>query len=435
MINMKRKSAIPSDQPKRKVKKDLESTLSEESSSDEDCQIVFVKPSPAPEVDASFENLEVNNNSEEVRDEIDMSVLCLEDDQPSRSVLEISSKSDNDDGAILIDKRNTEANAIQTSSGKRVKLQSFPCRKKFKSGPSKFEKRYDSILLDKFLCARSRSDKVMRKDKMKQTFVEDEDITFKFKRPEKEIAFKFKCFESKLRDLDVPTDLADDLSQNSLVDLTVDDEQKSSCVYPPLARGSLPKTFEPEQPVESKVPKNPHIASSRSQILNHSPVYSRKDSGSGPSGCLDQSKSDVTGSSTPMENNTTTSVTDSFKPKNVDATKNIHVMNENVVLSYGNNDHNKRGDGPFEPIHVESPLNTSVVSHVSSISPNFECSVIVNETAPLDSFQNETVVDESGIPETSFKGSRTMVQEVSNLVHETEDFNELYDTAFKCLEV
>ena len=119
------------DQPVvQRVQKDLVNSLAEDSFSEEDCQIVFIKPALVPYVDESFENLEVNNNSEEVSDEIDNSIVFLEDEQQSQSR---SSEFDSQDMTIGHD-RNKKANVFKAPSRKRVSMQSFPIRKKFKKG-------------------------------------------------------------------------------------------------------------------------------------------------------------------------------------------------------------------------------------------------------------------------------------------------------------
>ena len=301
---MKRRSSIRVDKLQRKVKKDI---LEEES--EEECQIVLIKPAPAPEVEASFENLEVNNNSGEVRDEIDNSIVCLEDEVQSQSVVEISSESDSLD---------------ITSSRKRVALQSLPISKKFRTGPSKFEKKYDCTLLDKFLSPRSA--KVRRKGKFKKTFV-DEEITFKFKRPER-----------RLQVSDGGTGKSE-----CIIDLTSDDDKETPSVQNHILDSqSLPESsrdFQFSKPQHDQIrnavtiTKNQQIASSTKVFLQNSLVNNQEDASPGSDSSDPSSISAVLDR---LVKNPMIIVTDYCKdPKNVDATKNIRVLDANVVQSNG----------------------------------------------------------------------------------------------------
>jgi len=388
---MKRRSSIQGDQPKQKVKKEM---LEKESVSDEECQIVLIKPAPEPEVDdASFENLEVNNNSTEVRDEIDNSIVCLEDEPQSQSVVEISSESDSLDITIGIN-RNTR---------KRVALQSLPINKKSRTGPSKFEKKYDCTLLDKFLGPRTT--KIRRKGQFKKTFV-DEEITFKFKHPERRLPLS-----------DEGTGKTES-SHNCVIDLTSDDDIETPSVQNHIhASQSLPessKDFQFSEPQHDQrrnaVSKNQQIASSTTVVLQNSIANNHENASPGSESSDPSSISAVLDR---LVKNPMIIVTDYCKDqRNVDATKNLRVLDANVVQR--NVDENTKTclNPTILPTTLKSgsPLVTSTQNPLNDLN-----------SADGDSFTGQD-------PESP--GAK--VQE--KVIKVDDDIDELYSTAFNELE-
>ena len=387
---MKRRSSIQGDQPQRKVKKEM---LEKDSSSDEECQIVLIKPAPEPEVDASFENLEVNNNSTEVRDEIDNSIVCLEDEPQSQSVVEISSESDSIDITI----------GINRNARKRVALQSLPINKKSRTGtgPSKFEKKYDCTLLDKFLGQRTA--KSRRKDKFKKTFV-DEEITFKFKRPER-----------RLKVSDEGTGKTES-SHNCIIDLTSDDDIETPSVQNHILDShSLPessKDFQFSEPQHNQrrnaVSKNQPITSSTTVFSQNSLVNKHEDASSGSESSDPSSISAVLDR---LVKNPMIIVTDFCKDqKNDDATKNLRVLDANLVQR-NVDDHTK-------------------VCLTPTILPT-----TLNSASPLVTFTQKSLDGLNTVAGDSLTGkdpeSGAKVQE--KVIK--DDLDELYATAFNELEV
>ena len=380
------------DQPVQRVQKDLVTTSAEDSFSEEDCQIVFVKPATVPYIDESFENLEVNNNSEEVSDEIDNSIVLLEDDIQLQS---LSSESDSRDMTIGNNDRNKKANVSQAPSRKRVSMQSFPIRKKFKKGPSKFEKKFDSTLLDRFLGARR--DKTRRKDKLKKTFV-DEEISFKFKRPDRKLQVSGQGID------------IGESSQKDFVDLTLDDDKESPFQHNhlhPSGPESL-KLFQLSEPhnnrVTNEVSKNFLVnnlispCSDQSSPLNSSirKVLDRPENEKNPMiSVTDVGKdSDILHR---LMKNPMIIVTDLCKDSNFDATKNIR---ENVVHSY--DDTKTRANSPF-------------TISLSSLNLEGEGPLVTHEPITQKPLNED--------------------QENDILVSKSTDFEELYATAFIELEV
>ena len=382
------------DQPVQRVQKDLVTTSAEDSFSEEDCQIVFVKPATVPYIDESFENLEVNNNSEEVSDEIDNSIVLLEDDIQLQS---LSSESDSRDMTIGNNDRNKKANVSQAPSRKRVSMQSFPIRKKFKKGPSKFEKKFDSTLLDRFLGARR--DKTRRKDKLKKTFV-DEEISFKFKRPDRKLQVSGQGID------------IGESSQKDFVDLTLDDDKESPFQHNhlhPSGPESL-KLFQLSEPqnnrVTNEVSKNFLVnnlispCSDQSSPLNSSirKVLDRPENEKNPMiSVTDVGKdSDILHR---LMKNPMIIVTDLCKDSNFDATKNIR---ENVLHSYEYDDTKTRANSlltiPLSPLNLEG--EGPLVTHEPITQK------------PLNEDQENDI-----------------------LVPKSTDFEELYATAFIELEV
>ena len=394
---MKRSSLMQGDQPVvQRVQKDLVNSLAEDSFSEEDCQIVFIKPALVPYVDESFENLEVNNNSEEVSDEIDNSIVFLEDEQQSQSR---SSEFDSQDMTISHD-RNKKANVFKAPSRKRVSMQSFPIREKFKKGPSKFEKKFDSTLLDRFLGARC--DKNRRKDKLKKTFV-DEEITFKFKRPDR-----------KLEVSEQGTDIGES-SQKDFVDLTLDDGKESPFQHNhlyPSGPESL-KLFQLSEPqnnqVANEVSKNVLVnnltspCSDKSSPLNPSisEVLDRPENEKNPM----ISVTDVCKDSDVFQRlvkNPMIIVTDLCKDSNFDATKNIRDLSENVVHSYDDE-------------NTKTCANSPLTIFIRSLNLEGEEPLVTDEPITQKPLNED--------------------QENDILVQKSTDLEELYATAFNELEV
>ena len=178
---MKEKIADVHNSPPQKIKLHFINSSIEDN---KDCQVGVVKKSnPAQDLDDSVEVLEINSNINisEVQDEIEITTMCEDKPDQSESVLEISSECDILDGAHL----RTATDAKEFLSRKRVKLINIPIprRKKFKVGHSKFERKYDSFHLEKFLGLRN--DKIKRNDNLKETYEEDDEITFKFRHQNK----------------------------------------------------------------------------------------------------------------------------------------------------------------------------------------------------------------------------------------------------------
>ena len=428
---MKRKIVDPNSHP-QKVKIDPINKMVEDSASDEECQIVFIRPSSAPAVDASFESLEANNNTEEVCDEIDVSVLCLEEEPESQSVLEISSEPMTSDevGRAIGNDRKRKADVDQKSPRKRASLQSFPIRKRFKSGPSKFEKKYDARLksiiqerkgksildLDNFLCAR---DKLRRKDELKTTYVdEDEEISFKFKFRDRKLG--------KLQDSEEVTGKKEtSQSRIAIVDLTLDEVKESPLVHNSFVTASLPDSSEAlhllkpqHNQVRNGTSPNQQIASSTLDGHQKSLVNNQKDESPGddPANTLNSRSSEALDR---LVKNPMIIVTDLLKdPKNVDATKNIHVLDEKM-LSYGNKNTEDRvtSPTPLSSLITEAPIVTDEPKTMKSL----------NNQVAGGSFDGKSSEDkeESG---KSTKEKGTPVQETYNL-------DELFATAFAGLEV
>ena len=392
---MKRKIVAPGYQP-QKVKIDDLNRKVEDGASDEECQIVFIKPSSPSGVDASFESLEANNNTEEVYDEIDKSVLCLEDEPQSHSVHEISSESMTLDkvGRAIENDREKKANVDQKSPRKGANLQSFPIRKKIKSGPSKFKKKYDPRFKtipepEQFLGARS--DKTKRKEKLKTTFV-DEEISFNWKCP----AGHFQVSEEVSGKKESSQDCI------SIVDLTFDEDKEPQ-----------------HNQVRNEVSQNQKIASSTSDVLTHQIfVNNHKDRSpsNDPANTLRSRSTEVLNR---LVKNPKLIVTDLFKdPKHVDATKNIHVMDENVLSCSTKNTKDR------------------VTSPISSTSLNTEASLLIDEPETQKPLNNQVAGGGFNGKSTKDKEeSGTMIQE--NVTHgqETDNLDELVATAFKELEV
>ena len=387
---MKRKIVAPSYQP-QKVKIDHLNRMVEDGASDAECQIVFIKPSSPPGVDASFESLEANNNTEEVCDEIDKSILCLEDEPHPHSVLEISSESmtlDEVGRAIEMDRKKKE-NVDQKSPRKRANLQSFPIRKKIKSGPRKL----------------TRSDKIRRKDKLKTAFV-DEEISFNFKCPAGQFQVSEKVSGTKESSQDCI----------AIVDLTFDEDKESPLVPVSEFSEALQLLRPQHNQVRNEVSQNQKIASSTSDVLTYQIfINNHKDRSPGddPANTLRPRSSEVLDR---LVKNPKLIVTDLFKdPKHVDATKNIHVMDDNV-LSYGNKN-----------------TKDCVSSLISLISLNTEAPLVIDEPETLN---NEVAgCGFNGVSTKDKEESGTMIQEKMTLAQETDNLGELFATAFKGLEV
>ena len=340
---MKEKIAAVHNSPPQRIKLHFINSSIEDN---KDCQVGFVKKSnPAQDLDDSVEVLEINSNINisEVQDEIEITTMCEDKPDQSESVLEISSECDILDGARAHWRNATDAK--EALSRKRVKLINIPRRKKFKVGPSKFERKYDPFHLEKFLGLRN--DKIKRNDiKIKETYEEDDEITFKFRHQNKS---QNSCGEKKHQMKSL---------QNFVIDLTsnCDDNKDPSSQLTPCPDNwagiiDSPETICSEHPEERiKDPKlpEPPICERGNKDGNHRPVSSgmelRAKVPLPPIIPVTDFLKGSRSSSLALGNSIMRKEPTHFKERDpnpkedsgkiFDLTKNIQIMDESVVLSY-----------------------------------------------------------------------------------------------------